>query len=60
MAQWINDGIQPIDIWDVDVRRIQPSPNNKNFVVARTVESLAYRTGQPCVHRARLADADVR
>ena len=40
MAQWINDGIQPMDIWDVDVRRMQPSHNNKNFVVARTVESL--------------------
>lgn len=40
MAQWINDGIQPMDIWDVDVRRIQPSHNNKNFVVARTYESL--------------------
>ncbi len=40
MAQWINDGVQPMDIWDVDVRRIQPSHNNKNFVVARTYESL--------------------
>ena len=40
MAQWINDGIQPMDIWDVDVRRIQPAQNNKSFVVARTVESL--------------------
>ena len=40
MAQWINDGIQPMDIWDVDVRRMPASHNNKNFVVARTVESL--------------------
>ncbi|MBX9607431.1 MAG: FAD-dependent oxidoreductase [Gammaproteobacteria bacterium] len=40
MARWIEDGIQPMDIWDVDVRRIQPSHNNKSFVVARTVESL--------------------
>jgi glycine cleavage system aminomethyltransferase T/glycine/D-amino acid oxidase-like deaminating enzyme len=40
MAQWINDGIQPMDIWDVDVRRMQPTHNNKNFVVDRVFESL--------------------
>ena len=49
MANWINDGVQPYDIWDVDVRRIQPSQNNKNFVVDRTVESLgiAYQMHWP-------------
>ena len=40
MAHWINDGVQPMDIWDVDVRRLQPTHNNKSYVVARTVESL--------------------
>ena len=40
MAHWINDGVQPYDIWDVDVRRVQPCDNNKSFVVERTVESL--------------------
>lgn len=40
MARWINDGIQPMDIWDVDVRRVQPCHNNKTYVVRRTVESL--------------------
>ena len=40
MAHWINDGIQPMDIWDVDIRRIQPCHNNKSFVVDRLVESL--------------------
>ncbi|MFT4560433.1 MAG: glycine cleavage system aminomethyltransferase T/glycine [Gammaproteobacteria bacterium] len=40
MAQWITDGIQPMDIWDVDIRRIQPCHNNKSFVVDRTYESL--------------------
>ncbi len=40
MAHWINDGIQPMDIWDVDIRRMQPCHNNKSYVVDRTVESL--------------------
>jgi len=49
MAQWINDGIQPMDIWDVDIRRIQPCHNNKSYVVDRTVESLgiAYKMHWP-------------
>ena len=49
MAQWINDGTQPMDIWDVDVRRIQPCHNNKSFVVDRICESLgiAYQMHWP-------------
>ncbi len=49
MAHWINDGIQPMDIWDVDVRRIQPCHNNKSYIVDRTVESLgiAYQMHWP-------------
>ncbi len=49
MAQWINDGVQPMDIWDVDIRRVQPCYNNKSFVVDRTVESLgiAYQMHWP-------------
>src|SRR5262249_50077967 len=38
MAQWITDGVQPIDIWDVDVRRIQPVQNNRDYVVDRATE----------------------
>jgi len=49
IARWINDGIQPMDIWDVDIRRIQPCHNNKSFVVDRTYESLgiAYQMHWP-------------
>ena len=49
MAQWITDGVQPMDIWDVDIRRIQPCQNNKSFIVDRTVESLgiAYQMHWP-------------
>ncbi|MGR8946655.1 MAG: GcvT family protein [Gammaproteobacteria bacterium] len=49
MADWIADGVQPMDIWDVDIRRMQHSHNNKNFIVDRTVESLgiAYQMHWP-------------
>src|SRR5690606_29233463 len=49
MSRWIDEGIQPMDVWDVDVRRVQPHHNNKRFVVDRTVESLgiAYQMHWP-------------
>lgn len=49
MAQWITDGVQPMDIWDVDLRRVQPAQNNKSYIVDRTVESLgiAYQMHWP-------------
>ena len=49
MADWIADGVQPMDIWDVDVRRIHHFHNNKDYVVDRTVESLgiAYQMHWP-------------
>ena len=49
MADWIADGVQPIDIWDVDIRRMHHFHNNKNYVVDRTVESLgiAYQMHWP-------------
>ena len=49
IAQWINDGIQPMDVWDVDIRRIPSAFNNKSFIVDRTQESLgiAYQMHWP-------------
>ncbi|MEX2482218.1 MAG: FAD-dependent oxidoreductase [Gammaproteobacteria bacterium] len=49
MSRWIDEGVQPMDVWDVDVRRVQPHHNNKRFVVDRTVESLgiAYQMHWP-------------
>ena len=49
MAQWIDEGVQPMDIWDVDIRRLQPTQNNQAYVVDRSVESLgiAYQMHWP-------------
>lgn len=49
MADWIADGVQPMDIWDVDVRRMHHFHNNHNYLIDRTVESLgiAYQMHWP-------------
>ena len=40
MAQWIVDGLPPIDISDVDTARMLPFQNNPRYLRDRTVESL--------------------
>ncbi len=40
LADWIVDGRPPMDLWDVDVRRVMPFQSNKNYLHDRTVESL--------------------
>jgi glycine cleavage system aminomethyltransferase T/glycine/D-amino acid oxidase-like deaminating enzyme len=40
MAQWIVDGLAPIDISEVDVARVLPFQNNPRFLQDRTVELL--------------------
>ena len=40
LADWIVDGHAPIDLWDVDIRRVVPFQRNKKYLHDRTVESL--------------------
>ena len=40
LADWIIDGRPPMDLWDVDVRRVMPFQRNKQYLHDRTVESL--------------------
>jgi 4-methylaminobutanoate oxidase (formaldehyde-forming) len=40
MAQWIADGLPPIDISEVDIARMLPFQNNPRYLHDRTVESL--------------------
>jgi glycine cleavage system aminomethyltransferase T len=40
MAQWIVDGLPPIDICDVDIARMLPFQNNPHYLRDRTVEAL--------------------
>jgi glycine cleavage system aminomethyltransferase T len=40
LAEWIDGGEPPFDLWDVDIRRLQPHQNNKTYLRQRVAESL--------------------
>ncbi|WP_026381374.1 GcvT family protein [Afifella pfennigii] len=40
LAQWINDGEPPFDLWEVDIRRAQPFQKNRRYLQARVTETL--------------------
>ena len=40
LAQWINDGVPPFDLWDVDIRRAQPFQRNRTYLKSRVTETL--------------------
>jgi len=40
LAQWMEDGEAPFDLWDVDIRRMQPFQNTKHYLVERAKEAL--------------------
>lgn len=40
LADWIVDGHAPMDLGDVDIRRMQPFQNNAHYLHDRTVEGL--------------------
>ncbi|MEM6905604.1 MAG: FAD-dependent oxidoreductase, partial [Pseudomonadota bacterium] len=40
LSHWINDGQAPFDLWDVDIRRVQPFQNNKRYLRERVSETL--------------------
>ena len=40
LAQWIEDGEPPFDLWDVDVRRAQPFQRNRRYLRERVSETL--------------------
>ncbi|MCW5746389.1 MAG: GcvT family protein [Alphaproteobacteria bacterium] len=40
LAQWIVDGHPPMDLWDVDIRRVLPFQANRGYLRERTEETL--------------------
>jgi heterotetrameric sarcosine oxidase gamma subunit len=40
LAEWISGGHPPIDLWDVDIRRMQPFQGTSRYVRDRAVEAL--------------------
>ncbi|WP_444452708.1 GcvT family protein [Rhodobacter capsulatus] len=40
LAQWMNDGEAPFDLWEVDIRRAQPFQRNRRYLKERVSETL--------------------
>ncbi len=40
IADWMRDGHPPMDLWDVDIRRVAPFQGNRRYLRDRTVEAL--------------------
>jgi glycine cleavage system T protein len=40
LAQWMNDGEPPFDLWEVDIRRAQPFQKNRAYLIERVSETL--------------------
>ena len=40
LAQWMHDGEPPFDLWDVDIRRVQPFQANRSYLRHRVSETL--------------------
>ena len=40
LAEWMETGNAPIDLWDVDIRRMQPFQANRSYLQARVSETL--------------------
>lgn len=40
LAEWIVAGEPPFDLWDVDIRRMQPHQNTRQYLYERTGETL--------------------
>ncbi|MEM5474084.1 FAD-dependent oxidoreductase [Hoeflea sp. AS60] len=40
LAQWMNDGEPPFDLWEVDIRRAQPFQKNRHYLKSRVTETL--------------------
>ncbi|MBN9071282.1 MAG: GcvT family protein [Rhizobiales bacterium] len=40
LAQWMNDGEPPFDIWEADIRRMQPFQKNRRYLKERVSETL--------------------
>jgi 4-methylaminobutanoate oxidase (formaldehyde-forming) len=42
LAEWIMGKEPPCDLWEVDIRRMQPFQNNKTYLASRVSETLGY------------------
>ncbi len=60
LAQWINDGYAPFDLWDVDIRRAQPFQRNRLYLKDRVKETLGLLYADHFPYRQVETSRDIR
>ena len=51
LAEWMEKGSPPMDLWDVDIRRVQPFQTNRFFLRDRVAETLGLLYADRFPHR---------
>ncbi|WP_420407125.1 GcvT family protein [Hoeflea sp.] len=60
LAQWMNDGEPPFDLWDVDIRRAQPFQRNRTYLRHRVSETLGLLYSDHFPYRQKATARGVR
>ena len=60
LAQWMNDGEPPFDLWEVDIRRAQPFQKNRKYLKERVSETLGLLYADHFPYRQPVTSRGVR
>ena len=60
LAEWMDTGNAPIDLWDVDIRRMQPFQANRSYLKSRVSETLGLLYADHFPYRQVETARDVR
>ena len=60
LAEWIVEGEPPFDLWDVDVRRMEPFQGNRTYLKNRVTETLGLLYADHYPYRQYATARDVR
>ena len=60
LAEWMDSGNAPIDLWDVDIRRMQPFQANRSYLKSRVSETLGLLYADHFPYRQVETARDVR
>ena len=60
LAEWMDKGNAPMDLWDVDIRRMQPFQTNRSYLKDRVTETLGLLYADHFPYRQFESSRDVR
>ncbi len=60
LAEWIVEGESPFDLWDVDIRRMEPFQGNRTYLKNRVTETLGLLYADHFPYRQYASARDVR